>query len=105
MPGREQFYVHEYKGRWIVAQQDGGTFTAPLPTPLCKLTGCSAIYGPLAYVAGSAYSYKRRADALRRARQIYGTECTRCGRCFIPEGTWAWNCPACAVKQKGEEKT
>ena len=64
-------YVHEHKGRWIIAKRTGSTYTAFLRDDIALLTGCSAIYGSLSYVAGSTYSRKRRSDALRCARELY----------------------------------
>ena len=71
--------VHEYtdtKGRvwWVVAQYRDGCYYAPQRRDIVKRTGCSTIFGPLDYVFGNAYRYKRRGDALRRARELYGTE-------------------------------
>lgn len=68
-------YVHEYRvgeqRRWVVAEYREGRYYAPQRADLAKLTGCHTIYGPLDYVAGNAYTYARRADALRRARELY----------------------------------
>ena len=65
-------FVHENRGRWVVAQRDGIRFTAPLRAMFARISGCGSVYGPLDYVAGTAYSYARRSDALRKAREIYG---------------------------------
>jgi len=64
--------VHENRGRWIVAERDGIRYTAPLRANIARISGCGSVYGPLDYVAGTAYSYARRSDALRKAREIYG---------------------------------
>jgi len=64
-------YVHEHKGRWIIAKRTGSTYTAYLLDYIIQLTGCSQIQGSLSYVAGSTYSRKRRSDALRCARELY----------------------------------
>ena len=74
-------YVHEYitdKGtRWhIVAEWRDGRYYAPMPPRIAKLTGCHTIFGSLGYVLGNSYHYKRRSDALRRAREVYGEEPT-----------------------------
>ena len=66
-------YVHEFNGRFSVAEKDCCRYTTPLPSRIQKLTGCFAAYGPLSYVAGN-WSYKRRADANRRARLLFGPE-------------------------------
>lgn len=73
---READFVHEYvdgKGRrrWVVAQWRDGRYYAPQRADVRRLTGCSTTFGPLSYVAGDGYSYARRADALRRARDLY----------------------------------
>ena len=69
-------FVHEYKdgyGRtwWVVAQYRDGRYQAPQTRASRRLTGCSGVYGPLSYVIGNAYHYRRRQDALRRARIEY----------------------------------
>jgi len=66
--------VHEYRGRWIVAQYKDGRYYAPQRPEVRKLTGCHTTFGPLDYVAGDAYSYKRRSAAIRKAREIYGLD-------------------------------
>ena len=60
--------VHAHGGRWIVAERDGAGYRAP-----CRRwqAGCQYMVGSLDYVADVAYSYKRRADAVRRARALY----------------------------------
>ncbi len=70
-------FVHEYvdgNGQhwWIVAQQRDGRYYAPMKPQYCRLTGCSSVFGDLSYVAGNAYCYRNRRDALRRVRQLYG---------------------------------
>lgn len=69
-------YVHEYVDRhgrrwWVVAQYRDGRFYAPQRAEVVQATGATTIYGPLAYVAGNAYSYRRRQDAVRRARLLW----------------------------------
>ncbi len=69
-------YVQEYtdrhgRVRWVVAERRDGRYYAPQRRDLVKLTGAHTIFGPLAYVAGNAYVYRRRQDALRRARLEY----------------------------------
>lgn len=64
-------YVHEHKGRFIVAQYRDGRYYAPQRANVRKLTGCHTTFGPLSYVANDAYSYTRRSNALRKAREIY----------------------------------
>lgn len=70
-------YVQEWESkqgrRFVVAEYRGGRYEAPMKTEYVKLTGCTGIFGPLDYVAGNAYVYKNRRDALRRARQLFGT--------------------------------
>jgi len=89
-------YTHEHKGRWIVAQHQDDQYIAPHTPEAYRLTGCSASFGSLAYVYGdNIYSYARRADAVRRARELYGFECIDCGRVFVP-GPWGETaCPKC----------
>jgi len=96
-------FVHEYKGRWIVAQYRDGQYIAPHTEAARKLTGCTASFGSLAYVyGGNVYHNARRADALRRARDIYGIDCPHCGCLFVTDGPYPVLCPACTTKQKGE---
>jgi len=64
-------YVHSHNGRFVVAQRDGARYTAALRPKTARLTGCSAVFGSLAYVAGER-SYATRASALRVARRLYG---------------------------------
>lgn len=59
-------------GRWVVAQRDGDRFIAPMTAPSQRLTGASSVCGSLAYCQGNAYHYARRADALRKARELFG---------------------------------
>jgi len=67
-------FVHEYNRRWIVAEyrEGDGRYYAPQRKDVRKLTGCTVTYGDLSYVAGDAYNYKHRKDALRKARELYG---------------------------------
>jgi len=65
-------FVHEYNGRYIVAQYRDGRYYAPQRKDVSRLTGCSTTFGNLSYVAGDAYSYKRKSDAIRKARELYG---------------------------------
>lgn len=69
-------YVHEFtdddgKTRWAVGEWDAknGQFTAPLDARTRKLTGCSAEFSRTAKGLGG---YLSRADALRRARYLFG---------------------------------
>ena len=69
-------FVHEYideydRTWWVVAQYRDGCYYAPQRRDIVKRTGCSTIYGSLAYVYGNAHSYRRRGDAVKRARQLY----------------------------------
>jgi len=70
-------YVHEYTDSggtrwWVVAEYRDGRYYGALTAEERKLTGCHTVFGPLSYVHGDGRSYKSRASALRRARQIYG---------------------------------
>ncbi len=72
-------YVHEWadangETRWVVAQYREGRYYAPQRTDVRRLTGCATTFGPLDYVVGDAYAYKRRSDALKRARQLFDME-------------------------------
>ena len=71
MPKTAEDYVHEYNGRWVVAEYKDGRYYAPQRTDVRALTGCHTTFGPLSYVAGDAYSYKRKALALAKARYTY----------------------------------
>lgn len=64
-------YVHHHNDRYVVARRDGAQFIAPLRRADARLTGAGAVFGSLAYVAGSR-SYATRAAALRVARAVYG---------------------------------
>ncbi len=69
-------FVHEYTDKhgrtwWVVAQWRDGRYYAPQRRDVRKLTGCHTTFGSLDYVAGDAYHYRRRHDALRRARIEY----------------------------------
>jgi len=61
-------------GRWIVATRSwqAGEYLAPMTIPERKLTGCHTWTARSVDNLGGGYVYKRRADALRRARQLYG---------------------------------
>ncbi len=69
--------VHEYRdgyGRrwWVVAERRDGRYYAPQRADMVQLTGAHTIFGPLDYVWGNSYHYRRRQDAVRRARLEYG---------------------------------
>jgi hypothetical protein len=64
-------FVHEHNGRWIVAEYRDGRYYAPQRKEVSKLTGCHTTFGPLSYVAGDAYSYRRKGAALVKARELY----------------------------------
>jgi hypothetical protein len=64
-------YVHPHNNRYVVAQRDGARYTAVLRPATQRITGCFAVFGSLAYVAGER-SYATRASALRVARRLYG---------------------------------
>jgi len=65
-------YVHEFRGRFVVAERRGKRYYAPMRPELRRLTGCHTIYGSLEYVSGNAYTYKHRRSAVHRAYQLYG---------------------------------
>lgn len=70
-------FVHEYRDRfgrrwWVVARKEGARFYAPQPPRIARATGASIIFGPLSYVWGNSWRYRRKQDALRRARLLYG---------------------------------
>ncbi len=65
-------YVFEHDGRFVVAQQVGGAFCVFQRPAVQMLTGCSITFGPLEYVAGGGYTFKSRASARRKARELYG---------------------------------
>jgi hypothetical protein len=69
-------YVHEYVDgygrRWyVVAEHRDGRYYAPQRADVVKLTGAHTIFGPLDYVLSNAYHYRRHADAVRRAGELY----------------------------------
>ncbi len=64
-------FVHEYEGRWVVAQYRDGRYYGQQRDDVRKLTGCSMTYGPLSYVAGDTYSYKHKKHALAKAKELY----------------------------------
>jgi len=69
-------FVHSYQTpeghtRYLVAEYRDGRYYAPQRPQIVRLTGAHTIYGPLWYVIGNAYTYARRSDALRRARDLY----------------------------------
>lgn len=72
-------FVHEWtdangQTRYVVAQYRDGRYYAPQRPDVRRLTGCSTTFGPLDYVAGDAHAYRRRSDALKRARELYGSD-------------------------------
>ena len=73
-------YVHEYVdgyGRcwYVVAERRrDGRYYAPQRTDIVERTGAHTIVGPLDYVWGNAYHYRRHQDAVRRARLAYQLE-------------------------------
>ncbi len=71
-------YVHEFidedgKTRWAVGEwnAENGQFTAPLDARIRKMTGCFAEFSRTAKGLGG---YTTRAEALRRARYLFGGE-------------------------------
>jgi len=75
-------FVHRYEDSWgnacyVVAEERDGRYSAPQTRAASKRTGMPMIYGPLSQIVPYAYHYGRRADALRRARQLYGIEETQ----------------------------
>jgi len=70
MRAMEEF-VHEYRGRWVVATYKDGRYYAPMRPEMRRMTGASTVFGSLGYVIGCAYSYTRRCAAVKRARQVY----------------------------------
>jgi len=74
-------YVHRYvqaggQVRYVVAELRGYLYTpCQSPAPYNTRPGImSGFWGTLAEIAPYTYHYARRADALRRAREVYGTE-------------------------------
>jgi len=72
-------FVHEYtsadgKTRYVVAQRVYNRYIAPMNERGHRLTGASCLVGRRAEdVAGSTtYTYARKRDAIRRARDLYG---------------------------------
>ena len=70
---RPERFVHEYNGRFVVAEYRDGRYYAPQRPDIRKFTGCHTTFGPLSYVAGDAYSYTRRCRAIHKAEELYGT--------------------------------
>lgn len=71
-------FVHEYTDkdgttRYVVAQRVDGQYIAPLTEKGRRLTGASWLSGRRAVdVVGFTYTYARKRDAIRRARDLYG---------------------------------
>ena len=74
MPQDAAPFVHEHGGRYIVAAYYGDRYYAYIRPALRRATGeaSSTIIRPsLDDVAAWTYTYARRADAVRRARELY----------------------------------
>ena len=71
-------FVHEYtdrdgRTRYVVAQRVDGQYIAPLTEKGRRLTGANWLAGRRPVdVVGFTYTYARRRDAIRRARDLYG---------------------------------
>ena len=69
-------YVHECHGRWIVAtwDQSKGLWFAPIRSELRRNNPSrhTVFSRDLAQLLDHAYSYQRHADAVKRARAVYG---------------------------------
>jgi len=63
-------------GRWVVAVwvERAAQYQAPMTAAERRLTGCHTHCARTVDGLGGGYWYARRADALRRARQLYGPE-------------------------------
>lgn len=60
---------------WTVCQYMDGRYYVGHTKAMRKLTGCHTSFShDLGQVAGMGYTYRRRQDALRRARLEYGSE-------------------------------
>lgn len=58
---------------WTVAEYKDGRYYVGHTKAMRKLTGChTSTGGDLGQLAGMGYTYRRRQDALRRARLEYG---------------------------------
>ena len=68
-------YVHpgsgDYTGRWFVALIENGRYFAPVRKRLRRHFSGGVVDGPASYVPELGYSYARRSDAVRRARELY----------------------------------
>lgn len=63
-------------GRWFILAEETepGRFEAPMTREGRRMTGCRAVFGSLAYCAGSptVYRYRTRRSAKRALRAIAG---------------------------------
>ena len=66
--------VHQLSnGRWVVARwaERAAQYQAPTTTAERRVTGCHTYYADTIDGISGGYTYSRRADALRRARDVY----------------------------------
>lgn len=63
-------------GRWVVARwiERAAEYQAPMSLYEQYLTGCHTYCARSVDNLGGGYEYKRRSDALRRARQVYSED-------------------------------
>ena len=78
---RAEDYVHEYQSqrdgmRYVVAEYRDGRYYGHMTAEARRLNGESlhTVFGPLEAIIGNTYHYARRADALRKARELYGVK-------------------------------
>ena len=70
-------YVHEYNGRWVVAKLlDNRRCPEYLAIVKKPTPECSCLLGTLCHIYSRAFSYARRTDALKKARELYGQDAT-----------------------------
>ena len=70
-------FVHEWRDQygqrwWIVAALEDGFYSAPVRPGQRRALGTGKAWGNLEHAAAVGYCYRRRQDALRRARIEYG---------------------------------
>lgn len=60
-------------GRWVVARwhENAAQYQAPMTVLEKRITGCHTYCARSVDNLGGGYIYKRRSDALRRARAVY----------------------------------
>ncbi len=70
-------YVHagrgDYTGRWFVALFENGRYHAPVRKTYRRWIPDGVVDGSASYVPELGYSYARRRDAVRKAKEIHNS--------------------------------